>query len=465
MNSLLKSACCAVYLCACGAVAEDAIDPIEVDIPRASTQREYQGTTDQKDWSAAARTAEELVASLRASADNEPIALADALSMLGRARLGNRDLSGAEAAFTEALKLIEQHEGQASSHTLAPLRGLGFTLAAGERHGEAIPYLDRALLIFRRTNGLFDPRQRPILEQLANSLTTTNQAVDAERHVNYILHVGERAYGKDDPRMVPIMCSVADWNASVGYFDVARRQYKEAIRLVENKLGPNDPAVVLPLRRLAQSYILELDFRAKGLLDPEEMNDPEQRQVIRRPENPKYIGTEGQRALQRAVKILSAEANTSPVLVDTLVEMGDWYQVKQDTQKALDYYNQAAQAYAQLATQQDEKPGQNPLAFPVRIYYPVPSAVARGYKIPPPETEEVYVQMEFTVTAEGLVKGAKVVDSNAYPRSTHEVLQAMKEARFRPKFVEGSPVEVTAFSYRQTMRRRKRADGSEENPS
>jgi TonB family protein len=466
MNSLLKSACCAAYLCATGAASYEAIDPLEVNIPRAAPREEFQSKIEQKDWGAAVQAAEALVASVRQSADKDPMALADALAMLGAARYRNADFSGAEATFTEALNLIEQHEGAASHRTLTPLRGLGFSFAARDRHEQAIPYLDRALLISHRTNGLFDVRQQPILEQLANSLTKINQALDAERHVNYMLHVGERAYGKDDPRLVPVMCSVGDWNAAVGYFDIARRHYRDAIRLVEKKLGENDPAVVLPLRRLAYSYIQELDFRAKGLLDPEEMNDPEQIQMNRRPDNPRYISTDGQRALQRALKILKSDANASPqLLLETLVEMGDWYQVKQDTAKALDYYGQAAQTFAQVAAKGDAKSAQDPLAFPVRVYFPVPSPIARSYKMALPDSEEVYVQMELTVTSEGLVEQAKVIDSSAYPRNTSEILQAIKDARFRPKFVNGAPVEVTAFTFREVFRRRKRAEDSEENPS
>src|SRR5690606_1488287 len=116
-------------------------------------------------------------------------------------------------------------------------RGIGFTLAAGSRHEEAIPYLDRALLIAHRTHGLFHEDQQSILKQLANSLTYSGQPLVAERHVNYLLQVGVHTYGQDDPKIVPLMCQAGDWHAEVGNFDKARRHYRDAIRLVEDKLG------------------------------------------------------------------------------------------------------------------------------------------------------------------------------------------------------------------------------------
>ena len=50
------------------------------------------------------------------------------------------------------------------------------------------------------------------------------------------------------------------------------------------------------------------------------------------------------------------------------------------------------------------------------------SAIARGNKLPPQDAQEVFVQLEFTVTAEGQVKDAKILDSNTYSRHATEIL-------------------------------------------
>jgi TonB family protein len=454
-----------VYLLAASvAVATDV--PNEAIAPGPAPQQEYWAQADRQDWSAAIIAAQALVARARRAVQTQPLDLVRALSMLGNAQMHNADLAGAESSFGEALALAERTKGAASRHTLDPLRGLGFTLAAGGRHQEALPYLDRALLISHRTHGLFHVGQQAILRQLANSLTLSGQPLIAERHVNYMLQVGQHAYGEDDPRLVPLMCAVGDWHAEVGNFDDARRLYRDATRLAEDKLGKSDIALVQPLRRLAASFTQALAFEANGFIDPHEAAElaasggaPPQR----RPGNPRYIDIEGQRALLRALAILQASPDATPQLrIDTLIDTGDWYQTKGDFKKALPYYSEAAQIYVQQAGQ-DPRSLQDRLAFPVRIYSPVPNVIVRGNKLRPDDTQEAFVQMEFTVTAEGLVKNARIVETNAYSRHASEILSAIRDARFRPKFVDGAPVETVAMSFREVYRIRKR--DKEEDPS
>ncbi len=465
MKSIIGSACCTLCLLAASiAVATDA--PEEAIASRPASQQEYWAEADRKDWSAAIVAAQALVAEARRDAQTQPLDLVRTLSMLGTAQMHNADLAGAESSFTEALSLAERIEGAASRHTLDPLRGLGFTLASGGRHQEALPYLDRALLISHRTHGLFHIEQQAILRQLANSLTLSGQPLVAERHVNYMLQVGQHAYGEDDPRLVPLMCAVGDWHAEVGNFDDARRLYRDGARLVEDKLGKNDIAIVRPLRRLAASFTQELAFEANGFIDPHEAAElgiSGGASSQHNPRNPRYIDTEGQRALLRALAILKANPDASPqLLIDTLVDTGDWYQTKDDFRKALPFYSQAAQVYLQHAGQ-GSHPVQDRLAFPVRVYYPVPNAIVRGNKLMPHDTQQAFVQMEFTVTAEGLVKDAKILETDAHSRHASEILSAIRDARFRPKFLNGEPVETVAMSFREVFRIRKRDD--EDDPS
>jgi len=457
MPSLVQSACCVACLWAASAVGLELGD--QDIVSRSSDNQEFWSEVDRGDWNAAVASAQALVAAARAKA-NAPIELAEALSLLGAAQLRNRDLAGAEASFKEALQLAERHDGAASRHTLDPLRGLGFTLAESGRHHQAIPYLDRALLISHRTHGLFDMRQRAILVQLARSLTQLGQPLEAERHVNYLLNVGERNYAPTDPRRISLMCSVGEWHAEIGQFDVARRHFRDAIRLVEQKLGPNDVAIVEPLRALAASYVQESWFRTSGFIDPREAAEPPTL-TPRNVSNPRYIDLDGQRALHRALKVLKGNPDAPrQLLVDTLIETGDWYQYRLDEKRAIALYREAAQVFATLPAEPG-KPLRDPLAVPVRIYYPVPTAVARGNRLFPGEGVEVYVQLELTVTPDGRVKDARLIDTNALKRNAREVLESMKDARFRPRFENGEPVETTALSFREVFRARKRAESEE----
>jgi TonB family protein len=424
---------------------------------RPESQQEYWAQIDRKDWSAAVAAAEQLVAAARSTAAQQPLALAEALTLLGNAQFGARNFDAAETAFNESLKITEARAGAASSKLLDPLRGLGYTLAAAERHKEAIPPLERALLLDRRSYGLYDMAQQTVLRQLAESLVKVGRPDDAQRHVAYLVQLGERVYGKRDPRQVPILCFAAGWHGDLGDFISARAIYRAAIEIVERKLGPNDLASVEPLRGLADTYTHELYFSTLGLrtqtLERQptsaDGNSNQQREL-----NPRYLGTEGEKALDRAVKVLEAQPPSAyDTLLETLLQTGDWFQIKHMPEKAMPYYRRAAALSAKLGAAASAQV--DPLSFPVRVYYPTPSQATRNALLPADQVDERFVQVQFTVTDSGDVEDAKVTEANGTQRESADTLAAIRAARFRPKFVNGEPVATTGMTNREVFRTRK----------
>ena len=432
-------------------------------VERPESQQEYWAKFEQRDWESAVAAAQSLVAAAREHAAQQPLELAEALTLLGNAQLGKADYASAEATYTEALQIVEQRAGSTSSNLLDPLRGLGYTLAASGRHDEAVPHLDRALLIAHRSHGLFDIGQQGLLRQLAESLTKTGRASEAERHVRYMLRVGERSYGRRDPRMAPLLCLAGDWYADTGNFLPARGHYRNALDIVENGLGKDDPAAVEPLRALARSYTHELFYSTLGIKTqrqamPSEGNGSgmEVKAI-----NPRYISLDGERALERALHILESQPDASrETMTDTLIQLGDWFQIKHQPDKALPYYRRAASLSAAIAPTTSE--AAVPLSFPVRVYYPTPILATRNVSLPADQVDEKFVQVEFTVTGEGEVTDAKVTEQNGTPRQATEALQAIRAARFRPKFVNGEPVDTQGMVNREVFKMRKPTDEQKE---
>ena len=429
------------------------------DAPRRpESQQEYWAQIDRKDWSAAITAAEQLVAAARDRTPQDPLALADALSLLGNAQFSAKDYMAAEKSFTESLETVEQHAGGASAKLLDPLRGLGYTLAAAGRHDEAVPPLERAVLIDRRSYGLYDIGQQTMLRQLAESLSKLGRTAEAERHIMYLLQLAERVYGRRDPRQVPILCFVGGWRADAGDFVGARAIYRHALGLVEQKLGPQDPAAVEPLRAVAQSYTQEVYYSTLGIRTqgPRMPTDADGASNDSKSLNPRYLGNEGADMLERATKILEAQPPSAhDTLVQTLIQTGDWYQLKHQPEKALPYYRRAA---AVKVTTAESEPA--PLSFPVRIYYPSPTRMTRTMLLPAEQVDERFVEVQFTVTDSGEVSDAKVTGASGTPREVSETLQAIRAARFRPKFVNGEPVATTGMTNREVFRTRKEtADG------
>jgi len=425
---------------------------------RPESEQEYWAQIDRRDWSAAIAAAEQLVAAAREKAKQQPLALADALVLLGNAQYGAKNYDAAEKAYTESLQTVEQHAGAASPKMLDPLRGLGYTFAASNRHKEAVPPLERALLIDRRSYGLYDIGQQNVLRQLAESRFKSGRTADAERHVAYLVQLGERAYGRNDPRQVPILCFAAAWHSDVGDFIGARATYRRAIQLVDQKLGPNDPAAVEPLRALAGTFTQELYYSTLGLRTQAQMRErlpadadgtsSEARQ------NPRYLNSEGEKAMDRAIKILERQPPSAhDTLVTTLIQAGDWFQIKHMPEKAMPHYRRAAALSAALVA---AVPAQvDPLSFPVRVYYPTPSQATRNTLLPAEQVDERFVQVQFTVTDSGDVEDAKITEANGTQRESADTLAAIRAARFRPKFVNGEPVATTGMTNREVFRTRK----------
>ena len=84
---------------------------------------------------------------------------------------------------------------------------------------------------------------------------------------------------------------------------------------------------------------------------------------------------EGEEALKRALRIVEADPEASPqTRIDTLLQMGDWYQIKKLPREALPYYQRAWQL--SRTAPYPPSSASTTLNVPVRVYYPQPQIVA-----------------------------------------------------------------------------------------
>lgn len=423
------------------------------------SQQEYWTQFDKQDWDAAIASAQQLVNAAN-TAGAAPEKRAELLSLLGSAQLGKRDFAAAEASYMEALQLIEPVVRGADSRLIAPLQGVGFALAGQDKHGPAVTYMEKALAIYRRSGGLFEIDQQDTLRQLATSLTILGQPEAADQHIRYMIRVGEHEYGPGDPRMSPLLCVIGDWYSQRGQVLEGRELYRSALAIVERKLGKNDLAAVEPLRSLSQSYVREVFLSSYGIRTQVDKLSaaPDAATGEAQPINPRFLSADGERTLLRALAIQEANPKRSAqTLLATLLQLGDWYQMKQQPDKALPYYlrvSSMADADTTLSAAQKEAV----LGFPVQVYYPTPQLATRYLNRPANEVVERFVQVEFTVLPDGSTRNERVVDQDATQRQATQTLEAIRAARYRPKFVNGKPVETQAVIYRQVFKQRKEKD-------
>ena len=161
--------------------------------------------------------------------------------------------------------------------------------------------------------------------------------------------------------------------------------------------------------------------------------------------------------MKRALRIVEADPEASPqARIDTLLQMGDWYQIKKLPREALPYYQRAWQL--SRTAPYPPSSASTILNVPVRVYYPQPRIVADVPAVHAEEARSQYVQIEFTVAADGLVRDARIVDHDTSDQYAQAILDAVRASRFRPKFVDGQAVAAPGITYREAFLTEMRRD-------
>lgn len=341
----------------------------------------------------------------------------------------------------------------------------GNALAAAGHYEEAVPFLQKALATQRSQYGLFDVRQQDTLKTLADSLTALNRIPEAQDLLIYRVRVAEKAYGEGDVKVVPAVCDLADWFAVTGKSPEARLTFQMALDIVKTKRSAHDLMLVEPLRGVARTSMLRQSYPESWLYPPSppacsapgsgvgqecgwpyRMDSTGKRIVL-----PRKLDPEGEQALKQALRIAETDLGAPVQMqIETLIQLGDWYQIKKSPREAMTYYQRALQ----LIRTNPSLPRSTATALdvPLRVSYPTPQIVAHVPAVPPEEVQSHSVQVEFTVAADGSVADARVVDQDTRDRYARDILDAVEASRFRPKFVDGKAVATTGVSYREVFR-------------
>lgn len=365
------------------------------------------------------------------------------------------DIEGALASYNEALQLAERDTGLESERVLPSLLGLGNTLAASGRHAQAVPRLQRALAIQRSQYGLFDLRQQDTLKTLAASLTALDRTAEAQDLMTYGVRAAEKTYGKGSPKVIPAVCDLGNWFSEVGMAAEARMTFQMALNIAGDNGSLNGPIIVEPLRGIARMYMRSMSY-PKAWLRPRSQSRPTCGprgwcEIGGRPDaEPSVLSWDGEHALQRALRILEADPGASmQTLIETLIQMGDWRQIQKAPHEALPYYQRAWKLIHEAASLSSS--AATALNVPLRVYYPTPQIVSDVPEVSAEEVRSNYVQVEFTVAADGSVRDAHIVDHDTREQYAQQIFDAVRAARFRPKFIDGQAVAATGITYREVF--------------
>jgi len=267
----------------------------------------------------------------------------------------------------------------------------------------------------------------------------------------YLERVSERSHGRQSLEHAQSLVAIGAWQCRLGRFDSGRERFR---RSIERLRAADDEQLIDALLGLARCSFDEL--AAEGIA-----TSPDSLQSYRGPVqltsrislgSPtfehrvlKMLRPDGEQALRYAAQLAETATLTPERRVAVLVQAGDWFQAKDHSRTARRYYASAQRWLKRTANAED------PLAAPVQVLLPVPALALRSALGRDRLANERYVEVEFTVRANGEVAGERVITSELGRSAADELLQALKVARFRPRMVDGRALETEGVRFLQAF--------------
>lgn len=371
------------------------------------------------------------------SVDKPPITLLER----AKRELSSSDLQAARANFSAAIAAFETNPTP-SEMLIDALSGLAATLNALHEYEAAIPHARRALLLIRSRNGLYASEQRPILELLIDGQSQIGLVEEASADLRLLERVS--ASGQSDPlRHAVTLTNTGDWYCRLGDFFDGRDRHRRAIEALEHANA--EPELLKAHLGLARCSLHELS--SQGIRTAGNVFEEYRGQILRAGTHSVNTGSyryhvgrglrgEAEDSVREAARMAIASTTLSGrAKADTLLFAGDWFQLKGFTNAARDYYAKAAKILSSAENLDDR------LDTPVRVLYAIPPLALRAYGRAPPKRSERFLVVEFTVRADGSVQTPRVIERNVTKSMVDETLDALRAARYRPRVIDGQPVD------------------------
>ena len=354
--------------------------------------------------------------------------------------------------YTRAVDDAEQQYGPLDATLVAPLAGLADALAAAGQPADAIEPLTRAVNILRRSSGLYDPRQYALLNQLTDLHSLQGDIDAAVAALAYMERVSEHAHGRQSMLHANTLAVIGTWHCRLGRFDRGRERLR---RSIERLRSAEQEALIVALLGLARCSFDEL--AGEGVATSPTSLDHYRGPVLRTNrmsiDSPafhyrvlKILRPDGEQALRYAAQLAETATLTPERRAAVLLQAGDWFQAKDHSRTARRYYA-SAQRWVQRTVGAED-----PLAAPVQVLYPVPTLALRRGPAHESSAAERYVEIEFTVRADGRIDRERVVTREPGKSAADETVQALQSARYRPRMVEGAVLDTEGVRFRQAFK-------------
>jgi tetratricopeptide (TPR) repeat protein len=391
----------------------------------------------------------------------------DRLLQLGRIQESNGEYRAAARTLDEALARVREHHGIWDQRNVNLLADLASVRSAMGDPGEALGLYEQAVHVNRINQGLHDPSQLDLLDAMTELHVRRDEWEEANHLQEYAYYVRTREHGAESPELLPGLYDLAEWYRRTGAIFHARALYENAVSIIDNAQGPLDRRLIEPLRGIAGTYRMERHPEVTGARrsrEPEfsvstgSVRDP---LSIRDPRMQLNPYSDGEDALARVVAILEADPDsTSGERAEAQLELADWYLVFDKWSSAIETYARARQELLESGwdparvEQLFEEP--RPLVFPL----PAPPS-------PPSSATDLverrgYVDLQYDVSSRGRIDHLQILAEEPEDMMNFRLRKALRAARFRPRFVDGEPVETAGVEYRHEFIYREPAPAPDE---
>ena len=360
------------------------------------------------------------------------------------------DYEGATASYKASLDLLESTQGISSRRLIVPIAGLGAAYAAQDQHQIAADLFDRALAVSRRSDGLFNLQQLPLIELAAHSRYELRDFGGAERQRLYALKIAEQNFGYGDDRTLPPLIELAVFYESLREFIAARSMYLRARDVAMQRPGYN-PMAIKALVGIARTH------RLQYTMDPEslERQQPARDEVTGDVTSSAYLGSlmpsqganrSGLKAAQTALELLRSTSDPpNDLLTETLLELGDWFQSTSHPADSLPYYTEAAGIF-EAQTTADPLAG-NPLKEPRMVFYRPPVSARLSVNARPGQYVVHRTVFTLLVSDTGLPQDVTIVSTDMDENQLSQSRRAVQKAIYSPRFAERKPVSTAGVMF------------------
>lgn len=388
--------------------------------PEAPAFDALEGVSAEGGIDAAVRLADKALAASRAAygAQDARVAVPTINLALARQRAG--DTVGAQRDYQAAIGLLEAHGGPRDDRLFDAWYGIGHAHYQAAHYAAAAAAFETALQLHRINRGLYSVEQLDVLQSVAMAQRARGDVEEADQTQVRRMAVAERVHGLGTPQLADVYVSGGRWFRSVGRPFESLRLNALAIQIYE-KQSKEDSRLLEPLVQAA-------------LAGSERRRDPDEPQLVGVP-SPGV-------ALSRAERLADARTKASPAeRAADLIRIGDAHLVMGRREAALKVY---AKATGLLVSVGARPPFDEPVFISFQAPRPEPLDGPGGFAL-----------AEFTVDRNGKTRDVRIVQQQPaiLPGVVTQALsRAIRDARLRPRVVDGQAVETVGVRYRLPVR-------------